>query len=214
MVRAVLFDMDGTLLDTERVYRSLWYEAGAQQGIDPAVMVYERFVGLSADETYRIVARELPSVDIPRFRGHVRQGFETRVASGDLPLMPGVMAVLDALDAIGLTRVVVTSTIRPLALRKLAVTGLLDRFQGVTGGDEVARAKPAPDIYHLAVQRLGLTEADCLAIEDSPNGMRAAVGAGCRAIMVPDLAGPDDPSWTVVERLEHVLPLIQAALGR
>ncbi|MDX2103364.1 MAG: HAD family phosphatase [Alphaproteobacteria bacterium] len=206
---AVLFDMDGLLLDTERVYRALWYEAAERHGIPPASVGYERFIGLAAKECYRLLSMEHPGVDVAAFRQHIATGFQARLLAGDIPQRPGVATILAALSEAGVRRAVVTSTIRSLALKKLEISGLLDRFEGVTGGDEVEHTKPAPDLYLLGARRLGLDPRNCVALEDSPTGMRAALAAGCRAIMIPDLAGPPSGAdWTVVQDLPSAIPLI------
>jgi HAD superfamily hydrolase (TIGR01509 family) len=208
--QAVLLDMDGLLLDSEMVYRQLWHQAVADQGLDLAPVGYDQFVGQPVGACDRLLSQALPTLDLVAFRRWVNDGWRQRLASGDLPVKPGVAALLDRLDQIGLPRLVVTSTARPMAVAKLRAVGLADRLPGLVTGDEVVNGKPAPDIYLEAARRLAVDPARCLALEDSPNGMRAARAAGCHAIMVPDLIACPEPDWPVAASLSDVIPLLQA----
>jgi beta-phosphoglucomutase-like phosphatase (HAD superfamily) len=111
---------------------------------------------------------------------------------------------------------VVTSTRRPRALQKLESTGLLPHFDDVIAGNEVQHAKPAPDIYLLAAQRLGVAPSHCIVLEDSVPGVRAALAAGMTPIQVPDLVLPDDTvralGHRIVDSLTHARALIEQAL--
>jgi beta-phosphoglucomutase-like phosphatase (HAD superfamily) len=116
--------------------------------------------------------------------------------------------MLDFLDVRGIPRAVATSTRRPLALRKLEAAGLLPRFDAICTSSDVEHPKPAPDIYLLAATSLGVDPAQCLVLEDSPTGVRAALAAGMYPIQIPDLLVPDD----AVHALGHtILPSLDDA---
>ncbi len=205
---AVLFDMDGLLLDTEAISRRLWIAAAAEQGHDILAIGFEQFVGRPAPDCDRILAEQLPALDVARLRAATGAGWERCLAERAIPVKPGVERLTDALRARGLPYAVATSTRRALALAKLEAAGLAARFPVLVGGDEVARGKPAPDIFLAAAQRLGVEPGRCLVLEDSPAGMRAAHAAGCRAIMIPDLVPCPEPAWTVAASLDAVLALL------
>ena len=133
------------------------------------------------------------------FRPAVRAARMKRTASGKAAKRPaafvdlpggGVIELLDALDGFGLPRAICTSSARETVHRHMDQHGLLQRFDVIVARGDAARGKPAPDPFVLAAQRLGFDPADCLALEDSHNGIRAAAGAGMMAVMVPDLLAP------------------------
>jgi HAD superfamily hydrolase (TIGR01509 family) len=125
------------------------------------------------------------------------------------PLKPGLLPLLDGLEALRLPLAVASATARAEIERRLAGVSLLRRFDAVVGGDEVARGKPAPDLFLLAAGRLGARPADCLVLEDSEAGVRAAAAAGMAVVMVPDLV---EPSPSVRALAEAVLPSLAEAL--
>lgn len=188
-LQAVLFDMDGLLLDTERLARDIWYAVAREQGYELTDAIYLPILGTNVAGTKRIIKNafgETTPVDAMHLEKHRR--LEDAIHAGQVPVKPGVVELLDALATRGIRTAVATSTGHALARLKLQATGLLPRFEALAGGDEVAHGKPAPDVYLLAAQRLGVDPARCLALEDSGNGVRAASAAGMPVIMVPDLA--------------------------
>lgn len=192
-LRAVVFDMDGLLLDSERIAYDIGRQVSLDLGIPWTHEVAMQMIGLNSRE-HEALLKGAFGDDYPleAHRAEFGLRYEAVIAAGSIPLKPGVRELFDALEAAGLPRAVATSTRRSRALPKLDAVGLLARVHVVVAGDEVARGKPAPDIFLAAAERLGHAPADCLALEDSNAGVRAARDAGMRVVMVPDLLTPAD----------------------
>ena len=190
-LHAVVFDMDGLLLDSERIAYAIGRQVSLDLGIPWTHEVAMQMIGLNSRE-HEALLKGAFGADYPldAHRAEFGRRYEAVIAAGTIPLKPGVRELFDALEAAGLPRAVATSTRRSRALPKLEAVGLLARVQVVVAGDEVARGKPAPDIYLAAAAQLGQAPAHCLALEDSNAGVRAARDAGMRVVMVPDLLSP------------------------
>lgn len=209
---AVIFDMDGLLLDTERLARQAWQQALADWGYTVPDDLYLSVIGRTAVST-REVFRQGLGPDLPLDEVIRRKDqYLAALYAQAIPVQPGVFDVLDYLDTWGLPRAVASSTVRARVLFKLERTGLLDRFPVVVGGDEVPHGKPAPDLFLAAAQRLNVVAAACLVLEDSDAGVGAAVAAGMRVVMVPDIKPPAPASraaaYRVVASLHEVIPLL------
>ncbi|KAF1014152.1 MAG: Phosphorylated carbohydrates phosphatase [Stenotrophomonas maltophilia] len=188
---AVIFDMDGLMIDSERVSLACWMQAAREHGLVLEEAFFLRMVGLGDKDNQALMRQHVPQANVLAIAARCHDLYEERTQSG-LPLRPGILELLELLKAHGIPRAVATSTRQPRANRKLGATGLLSYFDVVVTSSDVEHPKPAPDIYLLAAQRLGKAPARCLALEDSPAGIRAALGAGMTAIQVPDLVHPDE----------------------
>lgn len=213
---AVLFDMDGLMIESERALLECWREAALELGLDLDDALWLSFVGLSDRACHDILRARLANEDRVQALLHGLQlRYDARVEAG-LPLKTGVLELLALLKARGIPRAVVTSTRRPRALQKLESTGLLPHFDDVITGNEVQHSKPAPDIYLLAAQRLGVAPSHCIVLEDSVPGVRAALAAGMTPIQVPDLVLPDESvralGHRIVASLVHARALIEPTL--
>ena len=189
--QAVIFDMDGLLLDTEPLAARAWDEAAAAVGttFDPAIA--RRMIGRNFHDCRTMLHAECAAgypVEAILSRWHA--AYDAIVERDGLAMKPGTFELIDWLDAHGIVRAVATSTRRDRAQAKLTRTALLSRFATLVGGDEIARGKPAPDIYLEAARRLGAAPPRCVVLEDSEPGVRGALAAGMMPIMVPDLLPP------------------------
>jgi HAD superfamily hydrolase (TIGR01509 family) len=207
-IRAVIFDMDGLILDTETVYREVMMEAASAKGAELPEAVFLSMVGLPAESSREIAITHFGN-DFPYepWLDHVVQLARARLAGG-APLKTGVVELLDRLDVVGLPRAIATSSSRGGVERHLGPAGLLARFNTVIAAGDYARGKPHPDPFLTAANRLGVPAASCLALEDSHNGVRAAHAAGMMTVMVPDLlpATPEmrDLAMAVCDSLHEV----------
>ena len=185
---AVLFDMDGLLIDSERIAQQVTGEASMHLGLHLPGRVALRMIGLGRDALERMLAAEL-GADFPfeRFQREWEMRYHERIAQG-IPVKAGVAEGLTALAAAGLPCAVATSTHTQFARYKLQQAGLLKHFPVVVGRDEVPHGKPAPDLYLHAAKQLGIPAHRCWAFEDSLPGLTAAVASGARTHWVPDLA--------------------------
>ena len=191
--------MDGTLLDTEQLAARAWGEAADALGVgfDPALAL--TLVGRNFADCSRLLRGHF-GVDYPTeaLLDSWHATYDGIVAREGVAVKEGVHALLDWLDAASIPRAIATSTRRDRAEAKLAHAALLSRFDAVVGGDEVARGKPAPDIYVVAAARLGIAPERCVALEDSEPGFHSALAAGMMPILVPDLLPPSDALLALV----------------
>jgi HAD superfamily hydrolase (TIGR01509 family) len=212
---AVIFDMDGLMLDTESLGTRTWQDASAQTGIDFDLDLLRSMIGRNYRDC-RVMLREHygPAYPVEQLTAACLVAFDAIVAREGIAQKPGLTELLDWLERENVPRAVATSTRRDRAQAQLTQQRLFDRFAALVGGDEVAIGKPAPDIFLMAAQRLAVPAADCVVLEDSEPGVRAALAAGMMPIMVPDLHAP---SAALLARAPLVLPTlhdVQAHLAR
>lgn len=189
-VRAVIFDMDGLMFDSERLAREAWRDALAERGYVLDEAVYLRAVGRTVEEAQAVFVEAFgPDLPIAEIEASKARRLRDLLDPAP-PLKPGLLALLDVLDGLGLRTAVASATATGEVRRRLAAVQLDDSFDAVVGGDEVRAGKPAPDLFLRAAQRLGVAAEECLVLEDSEAGIRAAAAAGMVPVMVPDLVQP------------------------
>jgi HAD superfamily hydrolase (TIGR01509 family) len=212
---AVIFDMDGLMLDSERASLRSWSRGAREIGLQIEDDYWLRLVGHSMPACRLILRERMGEAQIETLMTHCYALYQAEVDAG-VPLRPGIHEILQLLARYDVPCGVATSTRRPLAPHKLEAAGLLPYFKAVTAGNDVEHPKPAPDIYLLAAQRMGAAPERCLALEDSPAGVTAALAAGLTVIQVPDLVVPDEAlrarGHRIVASLHQARELLEARL--
>lgn len=206
------------MLDSERVALDCWVQAAADHGWQVRREDCLAMVGLNRHDSHRMLTRRLgPDFPIDDVARDCAARYRTALHAGGIPVKPGLGRLLEHLTDAGIPLAVATSTRRHLADEKLAAVGIARFFRTVVGGDQVARGKPAPDIYLAAAQALGAAPAAGLALEDSPAGVRAAHAAGIPVVLIPDLVTPPAEiqalAVAVHDSLVSALPFVCAHLG-
>ncbi len=193
MNKAVIFDMDGLLLDSERPYRDAWLVVSNQKGYPLNASTYMQAVGRDDRDTRAIFCAHFGN-DFPydEICADVRLIMDRETGERGHALKDGVLDLLEYLVLRSIPCAVATSTMRQKALMRLGQANILRYIRDVSGGDEVAKGKPEPDLYLLAAKKLGIAPGHCLVFEDSAPGARAAHKAGMDVIVVPDLMEPPE----------------------
>ena len=202
-VKAVIFDMDGTLFDTEPVYWEAYRDAYARQGGELNRETYFReLMGRSNEDIETWLGDKAPAgFELPRFRHEWREIWRTLIAESPPQPLPGVEELLSRLFELAIPVALASSSDRDDIQLCLEASGLSPYFPVRAAGDEVAAGKPAPEIYQLACRRLGVDPADCLAIEDSYHGITSARAAGIKVLWVTSADGPADSSVAKIDTL-------------
>lgn len=191
-VKAVIFDMDGVLFDTEKLCMDSWIAVAGEQGIPDMEKFFPSCIGRNLTDTKALFRDFYGDVyDYEKFRKQASVWFHNYIEQKGLPVKKGVRELLDFLQRRGYDIGLASSTSRPSVEEHLEWAGIREYFQSLTTGDMVEHSKPCPDIYLMACKSVGVDPARAIAIEDSPNGIRAAYSAGMIPVMVPDLIAPD-----------------------
>jgi HAD superfamily hydrolase (TIGR01509 family) len=189
--KAAIFDMDGLLIDSERIIMQACIAAAQQVGITYTRAEYVELIGRAGPDSTRIMIEQLNGIN--NFN-QVMQGLDALLAerNNTFPLKHGASELLKHYQANNIICSVASSSAQNHIRHRLTQVGVLDYFSHITSGQEVTHGKPNPDIYLLAVKKLGLKVEECIAFEDSETGARAAIAAGLKVVVVPDLKQPSE----------------------
>lgn len=209
---AVIFDLDGTLIDSEPVFNAVAKLAALDFDRCFTDELYLDLVGLPGTEVEKGILDAFGQ-DFPleAFRQRFAKYWEEHVEAHGIGVKPGVVELVDRLDDLAVPYAVATSTPHDQAVQSLHLASFADRFEFLIGGDQIANGKPAPDIYLQAAKLIATEATQCIAIEDSKVGVRAASAASMYTIMVPDLKPPDAQTRELVS---EILPSMTAAMKR
>lgn len=189
----VFFDMDGTLIDTEKYYNICWYEAITKFGYAITREEALDLRSLGRPHVYRFFEEKYgKGFPYEEVRAYRKQIMEEMLKRDGIEVKPGAKELLSWLKSRHIRCIIATATDLERTKRYLKQAGLASYFDELISATMVKEGKPSPDIYQFACKRAGREPKDCIAIEDSPNGVRSAAAAGCHVFMVPDLSEPDD----------------------
>lgn len=215
---SVIFDMDGTIFDTERLVLDCWEQVGERHGIPGIREVFMHCIGTNNVRTQEIVYEHYGN-DFPyeKFRGESSVLFHEIAGTQGIPVKPGAAELLKYLSEEKVPLGLASSTRLAVVTQELQEAGLYDYFHVVVGGDLLKNSKPAPDIYMMTCRRMGALTENTYAVEDSYNGIRSAHSACLRPIMVPDLMPATEEmrnlSVAVFEDLFQVKEYFETILG-
>ncbi|MCX7300780.1 MAG: HAD family phosphatase [Rhodobacterales bacterium] len=201
---AVIFDLDGTLIDTEVLCNETGVEACRNLGFPVTMGFFEGLAGIHDVERARLIGLETGhTIDLETFYAEWDRLCTIRFRRG-IPLKPGALDLIGQIASVGLPMAVATSSRRGPAHEKITLAGLAPWMKAVVTFDDVVAAKPAPDPYLLAAERLGAAPARCIAFEDSETGARSAFAAGLTVVQIPDIHATEG------EHAHHVAPSLLA----
>ena len=190
-ILGVLFDMDGLVLDSEKLYSRFWREACAAYGYDMSYDQSLKMRALNSRLGEAMLKRFFgPDTDYIRLRSKRIELMDAFIEENGVELKPGVRELLDHLEEKKIPAAIASSSPLPRIRSHLSRHGLDARFAALCSGHEVEKGKPEPDIYVYAASRLGRKPEECLALEDAPSGITSAYRAGCLTVMVPDQDQP------------------------
>ena len=204
MIRCVIFDMDGTLYDTEKIYREGWLQAGVP------LNTYMNFIGT----TNQYIADRLTEIGL-----NAEQVISSKIAwvntfleEEGIPIKEGAVRALKWLRDHGIISVIATSSAMEVADKYLEATGMREYFSHVVSGFLLEHGKPEPDIFLMAAEQAGIEPSECAVVEDSFNGVRAGHAAGMYTIMVPDLIQPNEEIRSLADVVLPSLALLPEQL--
>jgi HAD superfamily hydrolase (TIGR01509 family) len=190
MKSAAIFDMDGLMFDTERIYRDNWMLYAPRFGYKTDPEFPRAVCGTSGQHMLDVIESYYPGIDAMGFKLAVRSAVEAAIEKS-VPLMPGIRGILQMFSEKGVPCAVASSSRAAKIEHCLLKSGLAEFFAVSVSGEAVEHGKPAPDIFLCAAEKLGFPPESCYVFEDGLNGVHAGIAAGCTTIMIPDLLEPD-----------------------
>ncbi|MBR5798428.1 MAG: HAD family phosphatase [Lachnospiraceae bacterium] len=218
-IKAVIFDMDGVIFDSEVLVLQSWKEVAALHGFTVEDELFFRCVGVNAANTKEIFldyyGRDFP---YDEYKTQASKWFHDRYDNGLLPMKPGVKELLTYLKDAGYFIGLASSTRKATVTQEITDAGLMPFFDNLTCGDMLKKSKPEPDIFWMACENLKVKPEEALVIEDSFNGIRAAYRAGCIPLMVPDMIAPDgemkEKAFKIFENLFEVQKWMETQVSK
>ncbi len=193
MIKAVIFDMDGVLLDTERMMSECYFDLLTKMGLPNAKEIVQENLGIAGCEIQRRMGERFGSEKAgKKFYNKFCKTYVKRLILEGFPVKEGVKETLSYLKEKGYTLAVASTTDTVLVKITLTLSGLRKYFDSVTGGTDVKNRKPAPDVYLKSMEKIGKTKDECYAVEDSNVGVKAAISSGIKTIIIPDLIMPNE----------------------
>ena len=196
MIKAVIFDMDGTLYDTEAVYRKAWIKAGIPDEF------YLQLIGRSHVNIVQILKDNGYDPDAIY---ELKNKYTEEEISKGIPVKEGTVKALEWCKKMGLKTAIATSSAKKVALRYLKDTDMESLFDEVISGNQLENGKPAPDIFIYAAKELGVSAGECIVVEDSFNGVRAGKAAKMLTVMVPDIIPANDEMKELADKILNSL---------
>lgn len=194
MIEAVIFDMDGLMFDTEALAKEAWLRVGAQLGYPITEKEIAQIRGSTPAASAEIFRAAFgPEFDYPKAKALRNAMVEHFIDQNGVPMKYGLVDLLDHLRQHGFRTAVASSSPRKTIEKYLAMAGLAAYYDEIVSAEDVTLSKPAPDVFLLAAERLGVSAENCLVLEDSANGLRAARRAEMTSVCIPDIAPPDEP---------------------
>lgn len=211
MKKGAIFDMDGVLFDTERLYQQSWMLLAEEMGLEPNPAFPKAVCGTNGAYMLDIIRKYYPSADAQAYM----QGCLNRVAQiveTAVPEKEGVHEILAYLHQNKVKIAVASSSPLETIKHHLHLSGIFPYFDAIVSGEQVAHGKPAPDIFLEAAAQLNLPAKDCYVFEDGINGIHAGIAAGCTTVMIPDLTEPTEALYQLCSAVYPSLTAVQNAL--
>lgn len=214
MTKGAIFDMDGLMIDSERVVLMGYDFAAKKFGYDSRILELARLsIGRNINDTRKIFTEAMGGdFDYDTFKPNVSRFVMDYFKENGIPIKKGLFELLEVLKQKDYRLCVATSTRKETARKTLETAGILQYFEDLVGGDDIIHGKPFPDIFLEAAKRIDANPKNCIVFEDSINGIKAAYSAGMKPIMIPDLVRPTDEILPMIYRLfdslDKAIPLI------
>lgn len=208
MIKAIVFDMDGVIFDSEKLYRKHWMITGKEYGIPGPEMeaLCNLIAGATKEHNERLMKNHFgEDFDYDTFRGKTMARMDEDILANGVELKPGVRELFQYLKEHGYKIALATSTQKERAERNLRNAGILEDFDAIVYGGVVPHGKPAPDIYLKACEELSVKPQEAVGVEDSINGVKSSAAAGLYTIMVIDLIQPTDEIKPLADQIYNSL---------
>ena len=202
MIKGAVFDMDGLMFDSERLVYENWQKIMDEEGYDYNLDIFKKTIGLRTDEAEQYyISLYGENFDYAPLKQRSRELFFSRIATEGVPIKKGLFELLDFLKENNIKIALATSTSTDSATKMIKTAGVYDYFDALVCGDDVTNGKPHPEVFLKAAEKLGLKPEDCIAYEDSINGIKSAHSAEMTTVMVPDYLQPTDEIKPMIDCL-------------
>lgn len=212
-LKMVIFDVDGTLLNTEFLWEKAWADIAEKYHVPQFSAVFHKVVGISGSDVTKVLDENLGDIENREELLDAARKLGTKYLDENIELMPGVLELLDTLEKLHIRKAVATTTNREATMKRLTKMGIIDRFEYILCGDEVSKRKPSPEIYLKVLKAVHCDPENVLVLEDTGYGVQSAYEANAKVIMIPSINPPKDidreNAYKIVNSLYDVQKMIE-----